>query len=502
MHKQLADFCRGDSTFVFNRCSDEDDLFTSLILEAGRQVIIYELPDPLEIPDPVLQRHAGLPNPISMICLGDEEVAISMTSAKLPIEFLCKKELSPAVCLSTMRNLLARCDAYIALNQSQAQLAITQQELSASELGTAIAHDAKNMIGAVIGHLQLLANELGPEQEERTGEHLRSALAGCQHISSVLHQWKNSHNANGGKLERPKAVPLTELLLEMETIVSPLIPERITLSLDVSEECEVLGSRHQLEQAILNFILNAVQATPNRGTVHVATAKVEEDGQPFCAITIEDQGKGIPEENLTNIFNPFFTSNKKRGGTGLGLAMVNKIIHEHGGHIAVKSTVGKGTCFTVHLPLHIPMAPPENRSNEVQGSLGRVVVIDDTTALLDIMSDFLEEYGMSAETFSNPKDALEWSKNHSDEIDLIVLDLQLPEISGRDCFFHYRDLVPEVPIVVYSGSKDQDVDELLRNGAAQFFEKPLDYEATMRWIRETVLKHKRHRFRSTPSLMA
>ncbi|MCI5066637.1 ATP-binding protein [bacterium] len=370
---------------------------------------------------------------------------------------------------------------------------LSKKRLSARDRGSGIAHDANNMLSATIGHLQLLEKIL-TSPDPAVQKHLDAALFGCHHIAQLLAEWRShSKVRKSAQEEEWKYFPLEKTLGRLTNMISTLIPERITFHSSIEVAGKVHGHEYKIEQTVLNFILNAVQAIPEQGEIELRAFSLSDaKGRNSVVISVRDTGVGIPAEKISKIFRPKYSSKKQRGGSGLGLPMCQEIIREHRGKISVDSKPDAGATFAIELPFfpeqqELAESSDEGMSSE-QERKPQVMVVDDTPSLLSVMEGFLEEYGMEPRAFSDSREALHWSTQHGNELDLIVLDLNLPEVSGKESFYRYKEMIPDVPILVYSGERSEDAEELLREGAAQFLEKPIDFEETMLWIRDTIEK--------------
>jgi CheY-like chemotaxis protein len=193
-------------------------------------------------------------------------------------------------------------------------------------------------------------------------------------------------------------------------------------------------------------------------------------------LTIRDTGCGIPEEVMGRIFEPFFTTKERGKGTGMGLAMVYGIVENHGGGIRVESRVGTGTTFEIFLPRSggVPLEIGAPLGSGVRGA-GRILVVDDEEAVREVTADLLKDLGYDVATAVDGVDAVEYYTRHADEIDLILVDLVMPRMGGRECFRALKELNPDVRAVLCTGyGFNIAAQELLDEGILDFISKPFE----------------------------
>lgn len=383
----------------------------------------------------------------------------------------------------------------------QKQLLQAQKMEAIGQLAAGVAHDLNNALGAVVGHLQLLniAARLEPEWKNS----VNVALRGCERASSLVEQLLGFSRQGKYNLQRlsPKNV-VTETLDFLSRVVEKDI--RIELQGE-SEQLLILADLGQLQQALTNIILNAAQAMPRGGVMKIRfqSREVKKPTQfnhksrpgRYVFISISDSGIGIPESNLEKIFEPFFTTKEHARGSGLGLSMVYGIMQNHGGWIDVSSKLNVGSTFTLAFPQaenEALVTPPAIPAAVPRGS-GTVMVIDDESMLVDLTSKFLERAGFTAVAYTSARAAVEWYRENHAQVDMIILDMKMPEMSGEMCFTAIREINPGARVVILSGYiQDAYAHKILGKGAIRFFQKPLKYPELMEWISEYLLGESDH----------
>jgi CheY-like chemotaxis protein len=271
-------------------------------------------------------------------------------------------------------------------------------------------------------------------------------------------------------------------------ILQSSIDKRILLKKELDAVNDiVLGDSSLIQNAVLNLGLNARDAIgKNEGTITVSTENVVLD-QNFCEVNpfpltpggyicihIKDTGCGISPELQGKIFEPFFTTKSVGRGTGLGLAAVYGSIKEHKGAITVYSEEGRGTIFSIYLPVCSEIsyeAPDENQ--EIQHGSGCILIIEDEEIVRATAVNILFDLGYEIITATNGEDGLEAFKANISRIDLVLLDMVMPKMNGMDCFRKIKKISPDMKIILSSGfARNTDINQLFKEGLNDFIKKP------------------------------
>jgi CheY-like chemotaxis protein len=256
----------------------------------------------------------------------------------------------------------------------------------------------------------------------------------------------------------------------------------------------------QLDQILLNLTINARDAMAGIGRIDVAVHTTKLPGKAVCAscrkrfrgefaeLRVADSGPGIAPKVLERMFEPFFTTKDVGRGSGMGLATVHGIVHEHGGHVIVESTPGAGSRFRILLPIHggdAPAARPARPAGRRKAELhGRVLVVDDEKAVADFMRELLESWGLEATAETNPLGVLE--RVARERYDFVILDQTMPGISGVNLAREIAAARPGLPVVLYTGNSDRvDRQELSAAGVRALLQKPVEPAA----LYETLSAH-------------
>ena len=254
-----------------------------------------------------------------------------------------------------------------------------------------------------------------------------------------------------------------------------------------------------MQQVIMNICVNARDAMPAGGKLTVSTRTVPWQtpfliSQPdlrherYVEITLADTGIGIPRSVLGKIFDPFFTTKEKGKGTGLGLATVYGIVKNHNGYVNVESEPGVGTRFFVYLPaVHAEAAVEEERELRATGGTETVLVVDDEKTIRDLVRDILRSKGYRVLDAADGREAIRVFREQAGRVDLVILDMVMPDMGGRETFIHLRELDGSVRTVLSTGyAEDERARELLAMGVRAFVQKPYRAEELATVVRSVL----------------
>jgi len=250
-------------------------------------------------------------------------------------------------------------------------------------------------------------------------------------------------------------------------------------------QSSIIGDDSLLQNAIMNIGINASHAMPNGGELTFTLENLELD-EEYCAsspfeikpgefleIAIRDTGCGMSPEIQSHIFEPFFTTKEAGKGTGLGMAAVYGTVQEHNGAITVYSEVGSGTVFRIYLPLTIETAEREMEKGNIPVGSGTILVIDDEELIRVTASAQLRSMGYRVILATNGFEGVETFTETNDEIDLVILDMIMPIMGGRETFTKLREIDPTIPVIIASGfAKEEDMAALKKEGVNGFLNKP------------------------------
>ena len=363
----------------------------------------------------------------------------------------------------------------------QEQVRQSQKMDAVGQLAGGIAHDFNNMLAGVIGAAELLQARIGVDANNaRLLGMITESANRAAALTRKLLMFARKQTAGSAPVDVHVAVNDTIALLR-ETLDRNI---RIEVELGATAT-QVIGDLAQLQSACLNLGINASHAMPQGGVLTFRTRIVvleEATWQvggtslrpgPHLEIEVSDTGCGIPREHLPHIFEPFFTTKAPGKGTGLGLSAVLGVVQQHQGSITVCSEVGLGTCFRILLPLTatacdaLPAVLPSVRGT------GRILLVDDEPVLRATGTALLTSLGYDVLAAAQGEDALQVVRDSQLPIDLVILDMIMPGMGGRECFTRLRLLRPELPVIVASGfSRHEELEAIRGQGPAGFIQKP------------------------------
>ncbi len=348
--------------------------------------------------------------------------------------------------------------------QLEEQLLQAQKMEAIGTLVGGIAHDFNNILAAVQGNIYLALLEMQGHPKARSK--LQSIERLSLRASDMVQQLLTFARKDRVQM---KLLPLNSFMKEEAKLSSSAIPESIERVFDVcSEPLYVLGDITQLQQALMNLVNNACHAlvdVPHPKIDCTLSAFISEEAfhlrhmdvpehSNFAHITLRDNGRGIPPEQLDKIFEPFFTTKEVGEGTGLGLSMVYGAVKNHSGFIDVESVQGEGTTFHIYLPLQMDnvMADmPEATQPAFQGRGETILLVDDEDEMRTTIAEVLESLNYQVLIAVDGEDAVERFSAYPDAIDLVILDVVMPVMGGMDAARFIREINAEVPIIFATG---------------------------------------------------
>jgi two-component system cell cycle sensor histidine kinase/response regulator CckA len=364
-------------------------------------------------------------------------------------------------------------------------------------LAGGIAHDFNNLLMGIQGYASMTLLNLDTanpnyerlkriEQQVQSGADLTSQLLGF---------------ARGGRYE-VKPTNMNEIIQKTSSLFGRTKKEIAINRKLANDLCNVEVDRGQMEQVFLNLYVNAWQAMPGGGDIYLETRNVilnDEQVLPFCGkpgkhveITITDTGTGMDEKTKEKIFEPFFTTKEMGRGTGLGLATVYGIIKGHQGMISVESEPGQGTIFTIYLPASDKEVVQEKRATEeIITGTETILLIDDEQMVMEVNQELLESMGYTVYAAGSGQEGIALYTEKKEKIDLVILDMVMPGISGSETFDRLRKINPKVKVLLSSGySLTGEAQAIMDRGCNGFLQKPFKLEELSGKVRAMLIKDK------------
>lgn len=380
----------------------------------------------------------------------------------------------------------------------EGQLRHAQKMDAIGQLAGGVAHDFNNILTAVIGYASIMHIKLPAESPLRkTAEQIMETAERGAILTQGLLAFSRKQVSN------PRVIDLNAVPKRIEQLLVRLISEDITLQLQPAARLlPIVADSVEIEQVLMNLATNARDALPAGGKIMIATAVVTLDPafaqingfvQPgdYALLTFSDNGQGMDEETLKRIFEPFYTTKEVGKGTGLGLSIVYGIIKKHNGYIICRSAINSGTTFEIYFPLvNEPPEPfvPLSFAGEMSNSgRGTILLAEDSDSARTMMSDILEEFGYIVLSARDGQEALDIYQRHNENIDLLLLDVMMPKLKGREVYDAARFLNPTIKAIFCSGYDDEKVH--LQGGVARdmhFLAKPFSPKDLLMKIREVL----------------
>ena len=373
-----------------------------------------------------------------------------------------------------------------------AQIRQAQKMEAIGTLAGGIAHDFNNLLMGFQGNLSLMLMEMSPDNPFY--DYLTAMEDYVKRGSDLTRQILGF--ARGGKYEAKPTI-LNDLLEQSSQMFGRTRKEIVIHKKFQSNPWPVEVDRGQIEQVLLNLFVNAAQAMPSGGDIYLETENVtlkEEDwGKPYALtqgeyvkIAVADSGVGMDRETLDRIFEPFYTTKEVSRGTGLGLASAYGIIKNHNGMIDVASKKGEGTTFTIYLP-RTSKDFPEERAPVEKTIKGRetILLVDDEEMVADVGQKMLQKLGYRVVLAKSGRKAVEIFKRLQQRIDLVILDMIMPDRGGSETFDQLKAIAPDVKVLLSSGySIDGQASQIMKRGCSGFIQKPFNLKHFSRKIRE------------------
>jgi PAS domain S-box-containing protein len=396
-----------------------------------------------------------------------------------------------------------------ALRQSEDQLRQAQKMDAVGKLAGGIAHDFNNLLMVIRGDSDLMLRRLAPADPLRSNaEGIRDAADQAASLTRQLLAFSRK------QVTAPRFVDLNAIVASIHAMLQRLLGETINLVTVAAPDLgAVKADPGQVEQMILNLCVNARDAMPDGGRLTVRTANVDlddaaaaqwSDGRsgPYVMLEVTDTGIGMDAQTRSHLFEPFFTTKEQGKGTGLGLSTVYGTVKQSGGHISVESEPGRGSTFTVYLPRVAAVAPPaEPRPAAATGpgprpraearlTPGRgetILLVEDAQRVRAVVKEILEMSGYVVLEARHGAEALEVSGRHGGTIHLLVTDVVMPQMSGRELAQRLATLRPQLKVLYMSGYTD---DAIVRHGVLAsgiaFLSKPFTPDALALKVREVL----------------
>ncbi|MDV7340917.1 PAS domain S-box protein [Terasakiella sp. A23] len=416
----------------------------------------------------------------------------------LPVEI--NASVLPGAPQENMRSVAFITDISARKEQEESQKALEKQLRQAQKMETigtlagGIAHDFNNILTPILGYSSLLSSRISDDDPNhaRIQQIAKSANRAANMVKQIL---TFSRRAEGELV----STHIPPVLNEAMQLVKSTTPANIDIHQHIPTKCEpVVADSTQIQQLILNLCTNANHAMGQEGGVldvrleevtiskNFAERSAALTPGPYLKLTVTDSGHGMNEETITRIFDPFYSTKKSGEGTGLGLAMVHGIVQNHNGDIQVESEPGKGTTFTVYLPItNLPVAQENNNLPLTGGNDERALIIDDEVLNTQFLEELLEETGYQFESYTDSIEALDAFVTDPDRYQIILTDQTMPKMSGDQMVKAIREIKADIPIIMMSGYDKKVTEEnAMEFGVDIYIQKPVSIDALTQAMNE------------------
>ncbi len=379
----------------------------------------------------------------------------------------------------------------------EAALFQAQKMESIGTLAGGIAHDFNNLLNVIIGYGSMMQSSLTDDENKSFLVNILSAADRATQLTKGLLTFSRK------QVLELLPVNINEIIKGLEKMLWRIMGEDITMSSNLSaKKLVVIADRVQIEQVLLNLAANSRDAMSGRGMLAIDTCPVELRAEDvdrkkyaikpgwYALISVTDSGTGMDAETMERIFDPFFTTKEVGKGTGLGMAIVYGIIKQHEGYINCYSEPGQGTTFKIYLPLveeaavavgKAAIAPPPS------GGAETILVAEDDPTLRKLMLKILQGHGYTVIEAVDGQDAVDRFMADSDRIDLVILDVVMPNKYGGEAYQEIITVKPAIKALFVSGYPSDKINKMgmLKDGV-NFLYKPLQPDALLRKVREII----------------
>lgn len=378
----------------------------------------------------------------------------------------------------------------------RAQLNQAQKMEAIGTLAGGIAHDFNNLLQIILGYSDLILRK--KEEWDHDYESAKAIKSASERGRDLVQRILTFSSNCEAKLA---PIDLNSQIVRINDLLQRTIPKMIEIHLDLADRLPpVFADETQIEQILLNLAVNAQYAMKSGGKLTISTCAVALD-DTFChsysdmspgqhiLLTVSDTGHGIGEQILDRIFEPFFTTKAQGEGTGLGLSMVFGIVKSYGGHIVCSSKPNVGTSFMLYFPTaNIQAGELESSQVEVYPTGSELIlVVDDEEAILNFVKELLSMVGYNVITSSSPLGAIELFRMYKNEIDMVILDLIMPQMGGKECLENLIRINPDVKAIIASGyASEADERAKILELAKGFVRKPYNTDELLLQIRRVL----------------
>lgn len=430
--------------------------------------------------------------PIVMVTdTGNEEIAAEGMKAGLS-DYVLKRHLQrlPYTLQESLHKVILQKEH----RELEEQVRQAQKMESLGLLVSGITHEFNNLLTGITGYAQLGLSRV------KQGDPLHRPLTRiCETVQRATAITNQLLAFSRQQTLDPHQINLNEVITHLLDFLSKMILGNIEIEFIPEQNAkEIMGDTVQIEQVLMNLCINASDAMPDGGKILLRTQNIQVNKkdaeslvgiQPgwFVQLSVADRGMGMDEQTQARVFEPFFTTKEPGKGTGLGLPVVHGIIAQHHGFITIESQKGRGTTFNLSFPVadHAAVQAEAEEVNSAQGGTETILLVEDDPDAGALMVQALQSDGYTVLLAKDGVDGLELFKQHAASIALVITDLIMPKMKGRELYDHIRRLSPTVSFLFVSGYRaDQLHQDLVMEKGVRFLEKPFDRDKLAATIRK------------------
>ena len=377
------------------------------------------------------------------------------------------------------------------------QLVQAQKMEGLGTLAGGIAHDFNNILAIILGYTNRLESFRSKPQEVPNA--IKVIKEAVERGAALVQQLLTSARQTEARFS---SLDLNALVRELEKMLQATFPKMINFNLELEPDLSLItADKSQIHQVLLNLCVNARDAMPDGGTLTLATsitagAELTEmftgvTADNYACIRVRDTGMGMSRQVKSHIFEPFFTTKERGKGTGLGLSVVYGVVNNHRGFLQVESEPGAGTSFIVYLPVKHSLAETRPGDHTIiprrQNIPQTILLVEDEDMLRELGISILESEGFRVLAAKDGVEAVALFETNRDEIGLVVCDLGLPRLGGREAFLKMKESRPGVRAIIASGYLEPTIrSEMLKAGVIDTIQKPYDFNVLLEKIRSVI----------------
>ncbi|MBV8050057.1 MAG: response regulator [Acidobacteriaceae bacterium] len=374
------------------------------------------------------------------------------------------------------------------------QLRHSQKMEAVGQLAGGVAHDFNNLLMIIRAHGERILNRLAPDKDTyKDAAEIKNAVDRATGLTRQLLAFSRK------QVLQPRVLDINGIVKDVGRMLQRLLGENIHVDVIAASALpHIKFDQGQIEQVILNLALNARDAMPHGGqlTIETQAMQITESAEPapvapgrYVLLKVTDTGTGMEEETQRHIFEPFFSTKELGKGTGLGLASVYGVVKQSGGSVSFTSRLGHGTTFVVYLPETEKLELPDEQQPATllrPKASETILVVEDEHEIRDMVTEYLQQHGYAVLHAQNGREALNIAQRYKGLIHLLITDVVMPELGGRELANEIRELRPRTKVLFTSGYLDGNIESTSVEQGAALLQKPFALSVLASKVREVL----------------